>query len=272
MKKNLTLWNAVEKTDPSYTKKANVRGNNITSIAPQYQIKQATEQFGVYGDTWGFNSIDFDYSLVDKFNLVVLKGIFKHPNGLFPITASISLYMDRKKTMIDQDFAKKLETDALTKALSKLGFNADIFMGKFDDVKYVQQLEAEKESDQYEKGLITAINKCSNLDQLNKYLEQVNDEWKNVVAKVIDKKVSEFDNKQVKKLEAKPLKEDLTATKLKAIKDETLKAIKEYKSNNAVEVQLNKWLLEEYEKISKCTKVDFSLSIQKNIYTKLELI
>jgi hypothetical protein len=27
------------------------------------------------------------------------------------------------------------ETDTLTKAISKLGFNADIFMGKFDDLR-----------------------------------------------------------------------------------------------------------------------------------------
>ena len=45
---NLDLWNKVEKTNPKYTKKANVKGNNITAIAPQYQIKNVTEQFGSY--------------------------------------------------------------------------------------------------------------------------------------------------------------------------------------------------------------------------------
>ena len=30
MKENLELWNKVEKTNPKYTKKANVGGNNIT--------------------------------------------------------------------------------------------------------------------------------------------------------------------------------------------------------------------------------------------------
>ena len=34
-------------------------------------------------------------------------------------------------------------TDFTTKALSKLGFNADIFLGKFDDTKYVQQMKQE---------------------------------------------------------------------------------------------------------------------------------
>ena len=43
----------------------------------------------------------------------------------------------------NDDFAKKVETDTLTKALSKLGFNADIFLGKFDDTKYVEQMKQE---------------------------------------------------------------------------------------------------------------------------------
>jgi hypothetical protein len=51
--------------------------------------------------------------------------------------------MDNAKTKIDDNFAKKLETDALTKAISKLGFNADIFMGKFDDQRYLDEVNKE---------------------------------------------------------------------------------------------------------------------------------
>ena len=45
--------------------------------------------------------------------------------------------------MLDDNFAKKIETDTLTKAISKLGFNADIFMGKFDDVRYLAEITKE---------------------------------------------------------------------------------------------------------------------------------
>jgi len=141
-KENLELWNKVEKTNPKYTKKANVKGNNITSIAPQFQIMNATEHFGVYGQSWGFKSLDFDYSLKDE-GLVSLKAVFFFPKGQFEIINSISIWRDNAKTKIDDNFAKKLETDALTKALSKLGFNADIFMGKFDDVRYVEEMKKE---------------------------------------------------------------------------------------------------------------------------------
>ena len=143
MENHLELWNKVEKTNPKYTKKANVGGNNITSIAPQYQIKNVTEQFGIYGKTWGFKKLDFDYSLASEFGLVILDAVFFFPDGEFPIKNAQKLFMDNAKTKIDDNFAKKLETDTLTKAISKLGFNADIFLGLFDDVKYLADVTKE---------------------------------------------------------------------------------------------------------------------------------
>jgi hypothetical protein len=140
---NLQLWHKVEKTNPKYTKQANVGGNKITSIAPQYQIMNVTEQFGSYGKSWGFKNIELDYTLASEFNLIVFKGTFFYPDGEFPIINSIKMFMDNAKTKIDDNFAKKLETDALTKAISKLGFNADIFMGKFDDTRYLAEVTKE---------------------------------------------------------------------------------------------------------------------------------
>jgi hypothetical protein len=143
MENNLELWNKVEKTNPKYTKKANVGGNNITSISPQYQIKNVTEQFGPYGKTWGFKKLEFDYTLASEFGLVVLDAVFFYPDGEFPIKNAQKLFMDNAKTKIDDNFAKKLETDTLTKSISKLGFNADIFLGLFDDVKYLADVTKE---------------------------------------------------------------------------------------------------------------------------------
>ena len=143
MSDNLNLWHKVEKTNPKYTKQANVGGNKITSIAPQYQIMNVTEQFGSYGKTWGFKNIELDYTLVPEFNLIVFKAIFFYPDGEFPTINSIKMFMDNAKLKIDDNFAKKLETDTLTKAISKLGFNADIFMGKFEDTRYLAEIKKE---------------------------------------------------------------------------------------------------------------------------------
>lgn len=136
---NLDLWDRVQETNPNYTKKANVKGNQITSIAPQFQIMNATEQFGAYGSKWGFKDMWFDYSL-KELGLICLNATFFFPNGSFPVVNSISLWRDNAQTKIDDQFAKKLETDALTKALSKLGFNADIFLGRFDDSRYFNEV------------------------------------------------------------------------------------------------------------------------------------
>jgi len=174
---NLELWNKVEKTNPNHTKAANVRGNKITAIAPQYQIKLATEQFGVYGSKWGWKSFDFDYSLLERTGIVIFKGCFYFPGGEFPISASISAFKDGAMTKPDADFAKKVETDALTKALSKLGFNADVFMGMYDDNKYVMQMQEEFRPRSPE---IDAIDEAIK----NNNVEYVKTNWTTTIAKV----------------------------------------------------------------------------------------
>ena len=168
---NLKLWELVEKTDPKHTKKANVKGNKLTSIKPQYQIYNATKQWGSYGSKWGFKDINFCYELKDV-GLVTFKALFYYPNGEFPIVNTISFWRDGAQTKIDDEFAKKVETDSLTKALSKLGFNADVFMGRFDDLRYVEDVKkefSEPKNDNEEKRLedlrIELIG-CANLKEL----------------------------------------------------------------------------------------------------------
>ena len=160
---NLSLWNKVEKTNPNYTKRAKVGGMSITAISPQFQVMNATEQFGSYGKYWGFRKIELDYSITNTpivlsvvdwntkqtsevnsiLGLVGFKATFFYPEGEFEITNSIKIFTDNKHSKIDDNYAKKLETDTLTKALSKLGFNADIFLGKFDDIRYVEEMKQE---------------------------------------------------------------------------------------------------------------------------------
>ena len=142
MKSNLELWYKVEKTDPKHTKQANVKGNKITSIKPQYQIYNATKEWGSYGSKWGFKNIELGYELKEV-GLVTFKALFYYPNGEFEILNTISIWRDGAQTKIDDEFAKKVETDSLTKALSKLGFNADVFMGRFDDLRYVEEVKKE---------------------------------------------------------------------------------------------------------------------------------
>lgn len=139
---NLALWDKVKKTDPSYTKKVTSRGG-YTSISAQYQILCATEQFGPYGSGWGFESIDLDISSAEL-GFVLVKAVFFYvmdgKRNSFPINNSWPMGVGGK---VDFDFAKKAETNTMSKALSKLGFSADIFMGDYDDPDYLQAVSNE---------------------------------------------------------------------------------------------------------------------------------
>ena len=144
-KNNLELWDSVQETNPADTKKVSF-GRKFTAIDAYSQIKRATDVFGPYGSLWGIKSIV--HTFVPNTNMVMGEAQFFYtpvgsPNGEFPVTSSI-LYIS-EKGKIDDEFAKKLETDMITKALSRLGFNADVFMGKFDDNRYVASMETKFE-------------------------------------------------------------------------------------------------------------------------------
>ena len=68
--------------------------------------------------------------------------LWNEKRGEFPITSSIKVaYVTsggKGYLKIDDEYMKKLQTDALTKGLSFLGFNSDVFEGLFDDSRYVQ--------------------------------------------------------------------------------------------------------------------------------------
>ena len=144
---NLKIWESVQETDPKFTKKVTF-GANFTSINATYQIKNATRVFGMYGDKWGIKSIDYQFiDLVDGQIMILAKAIFQYQMGeeekSFPISSTIMMQEYSKKwksLQVDDEWAKKIETDITTKALSKLGFNSDIFMGMYDDNKYLNSI------------------------------------------------------------------------------------------------------------------------------------
>lgn len=149
MSENLDIWRKVEKTDLSFTRFVNQRGG-YTAISPQYQLKIATQIFGPYGAGFGLESSEMDFSLYQIDNIVIHKAVFfYHHNGerfSFPITNAIeAARVTAKGRYVDVDFAKKVETNTVSKALSKLGFNADVFMGLFEDGSYIQELTNELE-------------------------------------------------------------------------------------------------------------------------------
>ncbi len=152
MLENLSLWNQVEKTDTKSTKSVSF-GRKFTAIDAIYQIKKASEMFGTMGVGFGVRNEKWDFKDVGSHEVLFYFADFWYiwldKEGVIPMVSSIEL-IDKKKKF-DDEACKKTQTDALTKVLSKLGFNADVFMGKFDDNKYVMELkkeEAEKEAEE----------------------------------------------------------------------------------------------------------------------------
>jgi len=135
---SMGLWNIVCETNPELTKKVNQRGG-FTAVCAQSQIKRATELFGPFGIAWGLDNLSYTMIAEDAKNVgISLTAQFYYTyneiSGRFPIASDMPYKPN-------DDCSKKLRTDCITKALSNIGFNSDVFEGKYDDNKYVADLK-----------------------------------------------------------------------------------------------------------------------------------
>lgn len=145
-KNNMSVWDSVCKTDPQYTKQVGF-GRKFTTINAMSQVMTATEKFGAYGEGWGVRDESF-YMVTE--GLLGYQATFFWNNGdvtnTFAINSSINTH--NKSGKLDDEVFKKVSTDALTKGLSKLGFNADVFLGLWDDNRYVEKVKDEFKKEQ----------------------------------------------------------------------------------------------------------------------------
>ena len=144
---NMDIWDRVSKTDPAHTKKVNQRGG-FTAIDAHYQIESATREFGPIGIGWGW---DAGEPFFHEGAIIVPVTIWHtdRANTFGPIFGCADMSSKR----LDADAPKKATTDAITKGLSLIGFNADVFLGKFDDNKYVAQRAKESAAAAASSGL-----------------------------------------------------------------------------------------------------------------------
>lgn len=156
---NMVIWDKVAKTDVDHTKQVSF-GRKFTAIDAHYQIMQATQTFGPVGEGWGYENEYGETHLQDGRAIAWCDVTFwwaragewegnkvTHRKSYGPIRGAamlISTNKDGTLKLPDTDAYKKASTDGLTKLLSHLGFNADVFLGQFDDNKYVQELKKEK--------------------------------------------------------------------------------------------------------------------------------
>lgn len=138
MTDTMEIWNAVAETDPNHTKHVGQRGG-FTAISANYQVMQATKQFGPIGIGWGYVA---GCPIFQETLLFVPVTLWHgdRSNAFGPMLGCEE-WKD-KNGRVDSDASKKATTDAITKLLSQLGFSADVFLGRYDDQKYVASLQA----------------------------------------------------------------------------------------------------------------------------------
>ena len=159
---NMRIWAQVDKTDTRFTKDAKVGGQQITSLNGTAMIMKATEVFGPAGIGFGWNVVEerFDKG-AEMFNGEGDKRVSLgfELNHTIKITfwfvldgqrgeieqygCTQYLYKSKYGTTTDGEAPKKSLTDAIKKALSMLGFSADVFLGMFDDTDYFKQRQEE---------------------------------------------------------------------------------------------------------------------------------
>jgi len=150
---NLALWTKVEKTDPKHTKPITGKSYQGTSPKPYHLIHKATEVFGPCGIGWGFTIVDerVEDAGAERVSIARVRvwykwngkrGEVEHVGG-----TPFSGVRSSGKPYSDEDAPKKSVTDALVKALSLIGFAGDIFIGRYDDSKYVNNLRDELEEE-----------------------------------------------------------------------------------------------------------------------------
>ncbi len=143
---NLDIWVQGERSDPKYLKKVSFGARSFTAIDPHYQIKLATQIFGPVGDGWGWHA-NMEHIQLSNGDMALLSHVTvwhgDRGNEYGPFSGCRKFF-DAAKGRTAEDAPKMATTDGLTKALSHLGINADVFLGEQDGNKYAADSDAGK--------------------------------------------------------------------------------------------------------------------------------
>lgn len=175
--KNMKIWETLSKTNPEFTKPLpGYGGKKLTTIDPMYQIKMMTDLFGPVGIGWKYK---VDYKYIDGlvFAEVTIKYFTDEWHEYGPVCSVQNL---SKRDKLDDEAPKKAMTDAMTKAFSHLGMSADVFLGKFDDSKYVEQMKQEFSQPQPQEIPKTNGKKNIKLDMDQFDMDQIREAIKNI--------------------------------------------------------------------------------------------
>lgn len=197
MAENLKIWEEFADIDPKFTKPITGKQYKGTSPNPQYVIRCLTELFGPVGKGFGWRVLAEDFQPLGEKTLHWCRIEFWHTdraNTFEEYGQTIAAYPTNSGGfMVDEDAPKKSQTDAIIKAASHLGVAANIFLGRWDDQKYVAEVNAEYRAEERAKPAdnrqqITpeaakmAMQGCADLPALGAYWSKLNKDAPQVAA------------------------------------------------------------------------------------------
>lgn len=193
---NLKLWRTVMRTDPRFTKDITGTGFDGTSVNAEYMIMRATELFGPLGSGWGFDIQedklipgapmsepvfndkqivghrflrDADGTLItEQHHSMRIRLWYEtedRDGSVISYGATPYIYKTKHGVKCDGEAPKKSLTDAIKKALSMLGFSADVWLGLYDKPEYVAEVGVEF-------GIKTASEKAEDTTRLRTELDE----------------------------------------------------------------------------------------------------
>ncbi|MEQ5755370.1 hypothetical protein ABN363_09690 [Providencia rettgeri] len=172
------IWKRVQRTDARFTKPLDGVGYTGTSINSTYMFMRATEIFGPIGEGWGYEIVEEKFvngkpltePVLDERNKQVATRFLRDGDGSLFCEQNHSIkirfwytiecetrgefesygatpyrYQTTYGIKVDGEVFKKSLTDAIKKALSMLGFSADVYMGMHDNPEYVASNKLEYE-------------------------------------------------------------------------------------------------------------------------------
>lgn len=152
MSDNLSIWNKHADIDPKYTKPITGKPYKGTSPNPHYIIRCMTEMFGPVGVGFGWEVVAEGFQPLGDEVLHWCRIRFWHTDpqspGFSAYGQTKALMKTKSGLMLDEDAPKKSLTDAITKAAGQVGVAANIFLGRWDDSRYVEQVNAEYRTDE----------------------------------------------------------------------------------------------------------------------------
>lgn len=178
MSDNLTQWNKFADIDPSFTKPITGKDYKGTSPNAHYIIRCLTEMFGPVGQGFGWRVLQEGIERFEETSIHWCRIEFWHTDRANTFEAygqtKMAYRTSKGQMKVDEDAPKKSMTDAITKSAAQVGIAANIFLGRWDDNKYVQKVEEEfrqeknnqRDPTEVSTKMIEAVDGAQNLDVL----------------------------------------------------------------------------------------------------------